>query len=344
MVLALVLATPVVGSVSLYEDLRAGGIALFPWNARVPEMAAPDGGVGGVQPENGGAAAGEGAAGEDAAGEAQGGAAGTAAGAGSEWTSGPEGGPITYVVQPGDTLSDISKRYGVTVTDLWIANRLNSPHVLRAGQSLVIPSSRGDFAYWIPPAPDDVPSEQEPAEPVFHRVKTGENLWVIARRYGTTIDVICEVNDLDQGELLPAGLKIKLPRSATNIERAEDAFRVFLPVKGEITSGFGMRDGRMHEGIDIAAPRGTPIVAVASGRVRNTGWMGNYGRALIIDHGSGYATLYAHCDKLLVSSGQDVEMGQTIALLGNTGNSTGPHVHFEVIVHGKRRNPLEYLY
>lgn len=334
LVLALVVAAPVVGSFSLYEDPRPGGIAWLPWNAPGPETAEP--------------------AGDD--GEADGdavravppgpeGIAGPAPEAVPAEPPGPEGGPITYVVQPGDTLSEISKRYGVSVTDLWIANRLNSPHVLRAGQSLVIPSSRGDFAYWMAPEDDTAGAEPEvPPEPVFHRVKTGENLWVIARRYGTTIDAICEVNELDQGKVLPAGLNIEVPPTARNLEIAGDQFRVFLPVKGEITSGFGMRDGRMHEGIDIAAPRGTPIVAVAAGKVRSAGWMGNYGRAVIIDHGRGYATLYAHCDKLLVSSGQKVDIGQTIALLGNTGNSTGPHVHFEVLVNGKRKNPLEYLY
>lgn len=115
------------------------------------------------------------------------------------------------------------------------------------------------------------------------------------------------------------------------------------PVNGVVVSGFGMRWGRMHEGIDIAASTGTPIRAAAAGTVIWSGWRGGYGNAVIIDHGNALATVYAHASALLVTQGQRVSQGQTIALVGSTGNSSGPHLHFEVRVNGVAVDPLLYL-
>jgi murein DD-endopeptidase MepM/ murein hydrolase activator NlpD len=115
------------------------------------------------------------------------------------------------------------------------------------------------------------------------------------------------------------------------------------PVSGPITSGFGMRWGRMHTGIDIAAGYGTPIVAAKSGTVISAGWNGGYGNATIIDHGGGFSTLYGHQSKIIVSEGQSVNQGQVIGYEGCTGHCTGPHVHFETRVNGSPENPLNYL-
>ena len=115
------------------------------------------------------------------------------------------------------------------------------------------------------------------------------------------------------------------------------------PASGTITSGFGPRWGRMHEGIDIAAPSGTPISAVAAGRIIYTGYMSGYGNITIIDHGNGLATAYAHQSSIAVSCGQSVTQGQTIGYVGSTGHSTGPHLHFEVRVNGNPVDPLGYL-
>lgn len=121
------------------------------------------------------------------------------------------------------------------------------------------------------------------------------------------------------------------------------------PVRGRLTSRFGMRVHpiyhirKMHTGIDLSAPSGTPIKAVAGGTVVFSGWWGGYGKVVIIDHGGGISTLYGHCSALYVSKGQYVKQGQVIAEVGSTGLSTGPHLHFEVRKNGKPVDPLAFL-
>lgn len=115
------------------------------------------------------------------------------------------------------------------------------------------------------------------------------------------------------------------------------------PVDGVVVSGFGMRWGRLHEGIDIAASSGTPIRAAAAGTVIHAGWLGGYGNLVVLDHGNGLATAYAHASAILVALGQQVLQGETVALVGSTGNSSGPHLHFEVRVNGVAVDPLLYL-
>jgi murein DD-endopeptidase MepM/ murein hydrolase activator NlpD len=115
------------------------------------------------------------------------------------------------------------------------------------------------------------------------------------------------------------------------------------PLNGTVTSGYGWRWGRLHEGVDIAAPSGTPIWAAAAGTVIYAGWLGGYGNLVVVDHGNGLATAYAHASALLMSVGQSVGQGETVALVGSTGNSSGPHLHFEVRVNGSAVDPLLYL-
>ena len=120
-----------------------------------------------------------------------------------------------------------------------------------------------------------------------------------------------------------------------------------VPVTGRITSRFGavesIRD-HTHKGIDIAATRGTPILATASGKVSFAGWSSGYGYLVKIDHGSGVETYYGHCSKLYVNVGEKVEAGDVIAAVGSTGNSTGNHLHFEIQLNGQCVNPQNYLY
>lgn len=116
------------------------------------------------------------------------------------------------------------------------------------------------------------------------------------------------------------------------------------PIDGVITSKFGQRSRGYHYGLDIAADTGTEIGAAAGGVVTEADWKNDaYGYAVMIDHGNGYTTLYGHCSELLVESGQKVMAGESVALVGSTGNSTGPHVHFEVRINGSCTDPLEIL-
>lgn len=121
------------------------------------------------------------------------------------------------------------------------------------------------------------------------------------------------------------------------------------PVNGEITSPFGWRVHPIwgtqifHAGLDIGADYGDPVHAADSGTVVYAGWMGGYGNAVMIDHGGGMVTLYGHNSSITVGEGEQVSKGQTIALAGSTGNSTGPHCHFEVRIHGEVVSPLQYL-
>jgi murein DD-endopeptidase MepM/ murein hydrolase activator NlpD len=115
------------------------------------------------------------------------------------------------------------------------------------------------------------------------------------------------------------------------------------PTSGQITSGFGPRWGRMHQGLDIAAPTGRPITAAKSGTVIVAGWSGGYGQLVVIDHGGGLATAYAHQSRIAVKTGDPVTQGGLVGFVGSTGHSTGPHLHFEVRVNGAAQDPLPYL-
>ena len=121
------------------------------------------------------------------------------------------------------------------------------------------------------------------------------------------------------------------------------------PVRGQIASPYGnrmhpiLKRNILHSGIDIAAPNGTPVKAAAPGEVIYDGWLRGYGRVVVLDHGRGYSTLYAHLSASLVHDGQSVKQGEVIARVGKTGNTTGYHLHFEVRKFGTPDNPMKYL-
>ena len=115
------------------------------------------------------------------------------------------------------------------------------------------------------------------------------------------------------------------------------------PTAGGVSSGFGPRWGTRHEGMDIAAGSGTAVRAATDGVVKKASWYGGYGNAVIIDHGGGVKTLYGHNSALNVKPGDRVQAGQVIAKVGSTGDSTGPHLHFEVIMNGKKVDPAPWL-
>ncbi|AFL73587.1 M23 family metallopeptidase [Thiocystis violascens] len=137
------------------------------------------------------------------------------------------------------------------------------------------------------------------------------------------------------------------PALSTAVRRASGTWR--WPVWGRLTSGYGRRrhpvtqDPRFHAGIDLAAPIGTPVRAVADGQVRMAGWAGGYGRLVELEHGQGWTTRYGHLQRALVAPGERVEAGEIIALVGSTGRSTGAHLHFEIRRHGRPVDPLTRL-
>lgn len=144
----------------------------------------------------------------------------------------------------------------------------------------------------------------------------------------------------------PAVVKKKKVITSNKVDYTNTSLGIALvrPVNGSITSRFGRRGSGVHTGLDIATSSGTPMKAAAAGQVIYSGWKGSYGNLVIIDHGNGIQTYYAHCSRLYVNVGQSVGQGETIAAVGSTGNSTGPHLHLEIRVNGVAKNPQNYLY
>ncbi len=138
--------------------------------------------------------------------------------------------------------------------------------------------------------------------------------------------------------------------SGKTLKYSGGKFAFPAPSMTRVSSPYGYRTHpvtgqkyKFHKGMDLAAPQGTNIVSAEAGVVRSAGWNGGYGYCVVVDHGSGYATLYGHASKLLVSKGQEVSKGQVIAKVGSTGVSTGPHLHFEVLINGNTTNPAPYI-
>jgi murein DD-endopeptidase MepM/ murein hydrolase activator NlpD len=151
---------------------------------------------------------------------------------------------------------------------------------------------------------------------------------------------LADISALQAGS---AEITARLRSGGSHSSATPSAAGLIWPVQGVLTSPYGMRWGRMHEGIDIGASTGTLIYAAAGGTVVYAGWEGGYGNLTVIDHGNGLATAYGHQSRLAVSNGQTVSRGQVIGYVGSTGHSTGPHLHFEVRVNGAPTDPLAYL-
>ena len=153
-----------------------------------------------------------------------------------------------------------------------------------------------------------------------------------------------DAEEIDSLQQVSAELaaKIRAAQSHSTVVRTGSGALTW-PVNAPITSPFGWRWGRMHEGIDLGAAYGTPIAAAAAGTVIYAGWLGGYGNLTVIDHGGGLSTAYGHQSHIGVSVGQHVEQGEIIGNVGSTGHSTGPHLHFEVRVNGQAVDPLGYL-
>jgi murein DD-endopeptidase MepM/ murein hydrolase activator NlpD len=249
---------------------------------------------------------------------------------------------ITYTVRPNDTVWGIAQAFGIEVeTIMWANPEVESePDLLSVGQVLTI----------------------LPVNGVYYTVKAGDTVDKLAKTYKTTKEKIVglALNGLADPYTLVAGQKVVLPDGQKPLPKPKAPLDfgkmtfVGTPPKGAAkgtgkfmwpTRGYWSRGvSRYHKGVDIANSIGTPIYAADAGYVMLAGRdTAGYGLQVVINHGNGFHSRYAHLSKILVKAGQSVKRGEKIALMGNTGRSTGPHLHFEVIKNGVIVNPLSYL-
>lgn len=243
--------------------------------------------------------------------------------------------PVTfssYIVGSGDTISGISRKFGLTnISTLIGVNGIYNVRQLRAGQKLTVPSIDG----------------------LTYTVKKDDTIAGLSVRHGVTVEDILDVNDLSSS-VLREGQTLFIPGARLDQATLKKAMgELFIyPVSGKwrLTSGFGRRADPFtgvpssHTGIDLAIAQGTPIKAAMSGKIIAVGYTNVYGNYVIIDHENGYQTLYAHMQRPSpLKKGQRVRQGAQVGLVGNTGYSTGPHLHFTVYKNGKLIDPMTVL-
>ncbi len=230
----------------------------------------------------------------------------------------------TYKVKSGESLNQIARKFGVSVDTICGSNNLTTYDNVPAGTVLRIPNKDG----------------------ILYNMKEGNSITNLANKYRVPVEKILSENKFQNPDFVPVGELVFIPDA-----KPQNIFDGFLwPVGGRhITCGFGWRKNpfnraysEFHKGIDIAA-RYENVKASKYGKVTFSGWMGGYGYAVIIAHPGGWKSLYGHLSKIYVSEGQYVKQGQVIGKSGNTGRSTGPHLHFELIKQGGHTNPRKYL-
>jgi murein DD-endopeptidase MepM/ murein hydrolase activator NlpD len=279
-------------------------------------------------------------------------------------------------VQPGDTVYAISRRTGVAPQTIIAENNLVAPYALAVGQTLRIPSPQQKIANFnAPQSPQITPIHAVAAVDRMHVVASGDTLYSISRASGVGVSVIAQANNLRPPYTLRTGDRIlvrgargtiaqpiqreakatPLPDSGEVAELAKTVSytpppvgqqKAFdWPVKGAVIGKFGMGSlGRRNDGINIAAPVGTPVRAAADGEVVYRGSeLDGYGNLILVKHPNNYVTAYAHNDVMLVKKGDHVEKGQVIAKVGQTGAATEPQLHFEIRQNLKAVDPLAVL-
>ncbi len=232
-----------------------------------------------------------------------------------------------HTVSMGDTLAAIAVRYGVDAHQLAVENAIQNPNRIYPGQVLQVSAPKARF----------------------YTIRTGDTLGRIAGLFSATIEEICRLNSISDPDWIPAGRQIRIPQgTAADVQAyaarvAAGHIDLAWPLHGRISSAFGWRWGQMHEGLDIAVPYGTNVVAARGGAVSFSGRKGDYGNLIVIDHESGIQTYYGHLSRLVVDTGMEVVAGEVIGRSGTSGKSTGPHLHFEVRVADRPVDPETLL-
>ena len=208
-----------------------------------------------------------------------------------------------------------------------------------------------------PRAVSQPPRTAPRSDGTYHVVKPGENLFRISKAYDVPLAELTRINGLKDGGQIRIGQRILIPGASRQLpvdtltpaenpppatpEEVHDA--LLLPIHGTVNSGFGPRNGSFHDGVDIGAPEGTPIVAVEHGEVVYSDQLRGYGNIVILRHAGGMVSVYAHNQTNLVREGQQVARGEMIARVGSTGRVTGPHLHFEIRKNNAAQDPLLFL-
>lgn len=253
-----------------------------------------------------------------------------------------------YVVESGDCLSVIALDHDTTVSSIVALNGFEDGDVMiRDGQELIIAVPEPDLKIRL--TMGEVYEEDYTEEPVIIENDSWYTTKEVVHEEGTIghrerNDIVVYENGVETDRQMLQE-KILVASKASVIERGTVIPPTYIkPLGGgRFTSGFGRRWGRMHKGVDWACPVGTTVYASCGGTVIQASYNGGYGNNVVISHPDGRMTRYAHNSKLLVKVGQQVEQGEAIALSGNTGRSTGPHVHFELYINGSAVNPLKYI-
>ena len=181
-----------------------------------------------------------------------------------------------------------------------------------------------------------------PTRGVNHPLERGQTLYALSKAYGVSTDTLATVNKIGDPTSIPAGTKIFVPGATRVLPIGPPRPPMLWPLKGRIMTSFHGRNGH-HDGVDIDGEEGNEIRAAASGRVVRAGRDGAYGLRVILDHGKGLTTLYAHASSIAVKRGDEVSKGDLIARVGRTGNAHGSHLHFEVRRNDKPIDPGPFL-